>query len=189
MATPNSNEARPNTARAARLRLPPLDHSAEKMIRIIPFVFAIVLVGCSKPESDFKASMEESKYKIGQVWNYRTRVGEESSRIFIVRADPDGRLGTIYHLYIDGLKIKNPHIDSGLQSHIPHSPVSEKTLDESVTTLAIESSPNLPDVSEGYDTWKQAFDKGEGGIFTISVSQIIQYIEDIVTGKATNGEQ
>lgn len=156
------------------------------MIRITLFVFAIALAGCSKPESIPKATMEESKYKIGQVWKYRTREGEESSRIFIVRADPNEKLGTIYHLYIDGLKIKNPHIDSGIQDHLPHSPVSEKTLDESVTTLAIESSPNLPDVSEGYETWKQAFDKGEGGIFTIPASQIIQYIEDIVTGKATN---
>ena len=93
----------------------------------------------------------------------------------------------IYHIYIDGLKIKNPNIDSGVQDHLPHSPVSEKTLEESVTTLAIESTLDLPDVSEGYQTWKDAFDKGQAGAFTIPVSQVIQYIEDIVSGKTANG--
>ena len=158
------------------------------MIRLASYVlFAMLLSGCGgespKPESE----MEEAKYKIGQVWNYNTREGEEGSRIFIVRADPDEKLGTIYHIYVDGLRIKNPHSASGSQDHLPHSPVSEKTLDDSVTSLAIENALDLPDVSEGYKTWKEAFDNGQGGIFTIPVSQIVQYIEDIVTGKAKNG--
>ena len=157
------------------------------MNRIAPLLIALSMVGCGENSTKTETPMEETKYKIGQVWNYTTRDGEEGSRIFIVRADPNEKLGTIYHIYIDGLKIKNPHIDSGAQDHLPHSPVSEKTLDESVTTLAIESAPNLPDVSEGYQTWREAFDKGEGGVFTIPANQIIQYIEDIVSGKANNG--
>lgn len=131
--------------------------------------------------------MASPKYKIGQVWNYRTREGEEQSRIFIVRADPDQNLGTIYHIYIDGLQIRNPHTDAGIQDHLPHSPVSEKTLNDSVTSLAIEQTEELPDVSDGYGTWKEAFDNGDAGIFTIPVNQIIQYIEDIVTANAKQG--
>ncbi len=159
----------------------------KKMTRIAPLLMALFLVGCGEKPAKIETPMEETKYKVGQVWNYSTREGEEGSRIFIVRADANEKLGTIYHIYVDGLKIKNPHVDSGVQDHLPHSPVSEKTLDESVTTLANDSAPDLPDVSEGYQTWKEAFDKGQGGIFTIPVSQIIQYIEDIVTGKANNG--
>jgi len=131
--------------------------------------------------------MKDTKYKIGQVWNYHTREGEKESRIYIVRAEPNEKLGTIYHIFVDGLKIQNPHTDSGTQDNLPHSPVSEKTLDESVTTLAIAHTDDLPDISEGYSTWKEAFDKGEGGIFTIPVNQIIQYIEDIVTGNPNKG--
>lgn len=157
------------------------------MIRIAPLWIAFLMVGCDEKSPTIETSMEDTKYKIGQVWNYSTREGEKGSRIFIVRADPDEKLGTIYHIYIDGLKIRNPNIDSGVQDHLPHSPVSKKTLDESVTTLAIESTPDLPDVSEGYQTWKKAFDKGEGGIFTIPASKIIQFIEDIVAGNASNG--
>lgn len=147
----------------------------------------MLLVGCGGESPELESRMKESKYKIGQVWSYNTREGEEESRIFIVRADPDEKLGTIYHIYVDGLHIKNPHSASGSQDYLPHSPVSEKTLDNSVTSLVIENTSDLPDVSEGYKTWKEAFDKGQGGIFTIPVSQIVQYIEDIVTGKAKNG--
>jgi hypothetical protein len=158
------------------------------MIRLAPIVVvAMLLAGCNSESPEPESRMEESKYKIGQVWNYNTREGEEASRVFIVRAEPDEKLGTIYHIYIDGLNIQNPHSESGSQDHLPHSPVSEQTLDDSVTTLAIENDPNLPDVSEGYKTWREAFDKGEGGVFTIPVSQIVQYIEDIVTGRANNG--
>ena len=156
------------------------------MNRIAPLLIPLSLIGCDTKPTDNETLMENTKYKIGQVWNYKTRDNEEGSRIFIVRADPNEKLGTIYHIYIDGLKVKNPHIDSGIQDDLPHSPVSEKTLDESVTTLAIENSTDLPDVSEGYQTWKEAFDKGEGGVFTIPANQIIQYIEDIVTGKENN---
>ena len=104
-----------------------------------------------------------------------------------MRAEPNAKLGTIYHICVGGLKILNPHKDSGTQDNLPHSPVSKKTLDESVTTLAIEHTDDLPDISKGYSTWKEAFDNGEGGIFTIPVKQIIQYIEDIVTGNANKG--
>ncbi len=158
------------------------------MTRLASFaLFAMLLVGCGRESSEHEPKMKESKYKIGQAWNYNTRKGEEESRIFIVRSDPDEKLGTIYHIYVDGLRIKNPHSASGSQDYLPHSPVSEKTLDDSVTSLAIENTSDLPDVSEGYKTWKEAFDNGQGGIFTIPVSQIVQYIEDIVTDRAKNG--
>ncbi len=157
------------------------------MNRIASALFALLLVGCGETSPQTETSMAETKYHAGQVWDYRTREGEEASRIFIVRADPDEALGTIYHIYVDGLDIQNPHTEAGVQDHLPHSPVSEKTLDDSVTTLALEQSEDLPDISEGYEVWKEAFDKGEGGIFTIPVQQIIQFIEDIVTGKANQG--
>jgi len=44
----------------------------------------------------------------------------------------------------------------------------------------------MPDISEGYSQWKQAFDDEGAGIFTIPVSQIIQFIEEIVNGEAQN---
>ena len=157
------------------------------MKSIATTLFAIYIIGCRDPSAEIPTPMTSAKYKIGQVWNYQTRKGEEQSRIFIVRADSNQKIGTIYHIYIDGLQIRNPHTNTGIQDHLPHSPVSEKTLNDSVTSLAIEHADEVPDVSDGYKTWKEAFDKGEGGIFTIPVNQIIQHIEDIITGKRDNG--
>lgn len=136
--------------------------------------------GCRSKSSDLPGPVAPKKYRVGQAWNYRTRQGEESSRIFIVRADPNEKLGVIYHIYVDGLRIRNPRTQKGFQESLPHSPVSEKTLDDSVTMLASDDAERLPDISEGYTAWKEAFDSGEGGIFTIPVNQIVQFIEDIV---------
>ena len=157
------------------------------MKTFIVAILALVAAGCRVQSPVESQPMALTKYRVGQVWNYRTRKGEESSRIFIVRADPHEKLGVIYHIYVDGVRIRNPGTSEGFQDCLPHSPVSEETLNDSVTTLASERAEQLPDVSEGYATWKKAFDSGEGGIFTIPVSQIIQFIEDIVTESGKKG--
>ena len=152
-----------------------------------PFVAlltASLLASCGKESSQAPKSMTGEKYKVGQVWNYHTRAGEEKSRLFIVRTEPNEKLGTIYHIHVDGVRLKNPHAASGSQEELPHSPVSAKTLDESVTTLLIEKAPDLPDISEGYAAWREAFDQGNGGVFSIPVKDIVQYVEDIVNGKS-----
>ena len=40
------------------------------------------------------------------------------------------------------------------------------------------TTKNLPDISEGYKVWKEVFDTGQGGVFNIPISQILEYIED-----------
>lgn len=127
-------------------------------------------------------SATTNKYDIGQIWEYQSRSGEEVSHIYIVRIDDHERLGKLYHIYIDGVQVKNPYIERGVQNIIPHIPVEERTLDESLTRL-IEITEVLPDPSNGYNVWKQAFDSGEGGVFNIPVKQIIQYIEDATNNK------
>lgn len=122
------------------------------------------------------------KYQVGQVWNYHARSGEAGSRLYIVRIEPHGKVGMIHHIHVDGLDIRNPLSPSGNQDCLPHAPVSARTLDESVTTMAIGHAWDMPDISEGYAVWREAFDQGEGGVFTIPVAEIIQHIEDIVTG-------
>lgn len=118
-------------------------------------------------------------YEVGQVWAYKTRPGEEASRIYIAKIDEDATLGKIFHIYVDGLRIKNRRTDSGFQTALPHSPVDESTLDASVTNL-VETVEDLPDISEGYAYWKDAYDSGQGGVFNIPVAQIIEYIESII---------
>ncbi len=115
----------------------------------------------------------------GQVWSYKTRKGEEGSRVLINKIESNPKLGKIFHISVSGVKVKNLRIPSGISTDLPHSPVSEETLKKSLTKLIGTSPPN-PDYQEGYQTWKSAFDKGEAGIFTIDVADIVGVIEQAI---------
>ena len=133
----------------------------------------LLLIGCAT------AASPEVEYEEGQVWRYETREGEVDSRLYIVRTDelPTGDL--IYHVAVDGVAIRNPQIAGGVQTDLPHAPVGRETLDASVTELEREGA-EMPDISEGYTAWREAFDAGEGGFFTVSVAEILDFIEQAV---------
>ena len=120
-----------------------------------------------------------AKYSEGQVWHYQTRPGEEGSRLYIVQIDDEPSFGPIYHIYLDGLRIRSPLRSDGIQDHMPHLPVDRTTLDSSVTELTI-SMTKSPDIADGYALWRESFDAGEGGVFNIPVRDIVQIIEDSI---------
>ena len=91
-------------------------------------LFALLLLVLPMPTT-------AAEYKSGQVWKYKTRPGEENSLVYIVKVDRENGYGNIYHIYVDGLKIRNAKIKGGIQSQLPHAPVDEKTLNYSVTAL------------------------------------------------------
>ena len=124
------------------------------------------------------------KYKEGQVWSYKTRENESNSKIYIVKIEYNKTIGKIYHIYIDNLNIKNPYQKSKIQNNLSHSPVSEKTLDDSVIKIVTAKYENNINISDGYVAWKEAFDDGKAGVVTIPVNEIIQCIEDVANMEA-----
>jgi len=120
-----------------------------------------------------------AEYSEGQVWSYKTRIGEEKSTVLINKIESNEKLGKIYHISLNEVKVKNPHIAGGFSNELPHFPVSEETLKKSLVKFVGKAAPN-PDYIEGYNTWKSAFDAGEAGIFTISVAEIVGFIEDTI---------
>lgn len=118
-------------------------------------------------------------YAESQVWSYKARKGEETSRVLINKVETNPKLGNIFHISVSGVKVKNPRIAGGISTDLPHFPVSEETLKKSLTKLTGKSLPN-PDYYEGYQTWKSAFDKGEAGVFTIDVADIVGVIEQAI---------
>ncbi len=116
-------------------------------------------------------------FREGQAWSYRNRPGEEASLIYIARIDRDLGTKPIFHLYIDGLKLKNPLIEGQVQDVLHHVPASQEALEASVVEL-VQAAAGVPDISEGYAIWRTAFEKGQAGVFTIPVAQIVQHIED-----------
>jgi hypothetical protein len=48
-------------------------------------------------------------------------------------------------------------------------------VESSVTELVAESVP-LPDYSEGYEIWREAFDKNDAGVFSLAVAECVGVI-------------
>lgn len=118
-------------------------------------------------------------YEAGQVWQYKTRPGEEASRLYIVKVETLSDGQPAFHIHLDKLKLANPRAPGQVQTELPHAPVSAKTLDVSV--VALEGSTDaLPDIDEGYAAWREAYDAGDAGVFTLSAVEIVDLIEDTV---------
>ena len=116
-------------------------------------------------------------FQVGQVWSYRTRPNEQNSQLYVVRIDRDLGSRPIFHIYVDGLKLKNPRIKGGIQTQLAHMPVSQESLDASVVSM-VQANASLPDITEGYVIWREAFLDGRAGVFTMTVGEAVQYIEN-----------
>jgi len=113
-------------------------------------------------------------YKEGQVWEYRTRPQDTRSLLKIQKIEvlPElAKVGPVYHVSIIGLHFSDLPLSGTLQ----HAPFSKAALDASVTSLS-SSKAVFPDIDDGIAQWKQA----RGGVFTISVSDAVSFVEQTV---------
>jgi len=136
------------------------------MFRIMLALAALFALGAEGP-----VTAQASRYAEGQVWEYRTRPGEEGSLLKIQKIEvlPNARNGElVYHLSIIGFRLHGSAPDQKLG----HTPVSQETLDISVTRLS-ERRPDFPDAAEGIEMWREA----SGGVFTVSVADLLSDIE------------
>jgi hypothetical protein len=116
-------------------------------------------------------------YAAGQVFTYRTRPGDEASRVKIQMVEhyaSDGMSAEerVFHVSVARLAFRNPDVPG----EIAHAPVSRETLDASLLDLA-EPDPDLvfPDPAEGVAAWKE----GEGGVFTFTLAELAQMYDDV----------
>lgn len=121
-----------------------------------------------------------TKFAAGQVWKYNTRSHESDSRVIVVRVDSDDQeFGNIIHIYVSGVDIPNAEAPGGKTVFIQHMPYEEDSLEQSVTELESDTK-DLPDYSDGYKLWKDAFEKGEAGVFTVSVSEAVDFVQQSI---------
>ena len=109
------------------------------------------------------------EYEVGQVWEYRTAEGDEDSLIRIQQIEfigPNGEM-EVFHISMINIRLE----DGSLMPEIMHLPVSERTLDGSVTALS-DSDAAFPDHREGLAQWREA----NGGVFTITLAEIADTI-------------
>jgi hypothetical protein len=118
----------------------------------------------------------------GQVWAYKNRPGEEESTLLIDKVEDDPKLGHIYHISISKIHLKGG--SATFTDELPHLPVSLQTLHLSCTKLVGQSDAN-PMYLQGYHMWKQAYDAGHAGIYTISIAEILDLAEKMLQKPTT----
>ncbi len=132
------------------------------------------LMGCSRsPGKTMFTDTESSEFKVGQVWNYKARPGEDASTLVILKVETAPGWSNIVHVGVVGLKIRSL---KGTQDTIPHMPFDEAAVKKSVTTK-VSDQGKLTDFQEGYGLWNAAASSGKGGVFTISVAEAVAAIE------------
>ncbi|THF88729.1 hypothetical protein E7T09_06000 [Deinococcus sp. KSM4-11] len=114
----------------------------------------------------------------GQRWTYHTRPGEETSTVLILAMET-GPDDVAVHIRLDGLRLRSPHLAGGLQEELAHSPVSESALQASVIDL-IEDDVVLPVDQGGLERWRDAFTRGEAGVFTLPVAALVDAVEQAI---------
>jgi hypothetical protein len=118
----------------------------------------------------------DSKYKVGQKWSYNARAGEEKSYLIVVKIDNDPKLGRIIHIALRSLKMKNPRSPDGISENVDHMPFLEEAIEKSGLKL-LKEKVELPDFEEGYHLWREEFDAGRAGAYSITVREAVVVME------------
>ena len=118
----------------------------------------------------------------GQVWTYETRPEEPDSRAVIGRIEKNmGANGVVVHVRLEKVRVKNPHVEGGSTTVISHIPITQDALRKSLRSF--EGRAKVPDLSEGYATWRKEYDSGSGGVFTTSLADVVRFIENAINTK------
>ena len=129
---------------------------------LLPLPISAGQSSCVQPQA-----VTDSKFAPGQVWSYKTRPGEESSTITILRVEKTPKLGTIVHVRIDGIHFSNC-TGGRSPSALQHAPISRAALEASVTAK-VSSVSTMPDYAAGYEDWLSHC----GGVYTITVDRVV----------------
>jgi hypothetical protein len=142
------------------------------------FLFCIfcIAVPVANAQGVDKVVAPRAEYEVGQKWSYHARPGEESSYLLIVKIDKEPKLGTIVHIALSGLKVKNRRSRNGLTENANHLPFSKDAIDKSVLKL-LKENVDLPDFEGGYRLWREAFEAKRAGIYTITVAEAVSVME------------
>lgn len=116
----------------------------------------------------------ESRYKVGQVWSYKTRPNEKKSSFIVLKIENHPRLGNIVHIALRDLKLRKPNGD--FIETAGHLPFAEEAINKSAVKL-LKEKVDLPDYEEGYGIWREAFDAGKAGIYTITITEAVDVME------------
>ncbi|WP_108787124.1 hypothetical protein [Erythrobacter sp. Alg231-14] len=137
-----------------------------------PNLWAALLALIAAFAMSASAYAQNERYEAGQVWAFSDRGIDEGA---LIKIQEVGQIGpkdepmTVYHISMIGIAI--PGQSDPIE--ISHIPVSREALDASVTAEA-NRDIEFPDYMEGKQNWEEA----NGGVFTITLSEIASLIRD-----------
>jgi hypothetical protein len=141
---------------------------------VIVLVTVLTFAGCKKETPVLKDSTHPV-FKVGQRWHYAARPQEPNSTVIILKIETDPNGIYIIHIAVEDVVISRSDVNKP-STRIGHLPVSDDVLESSVTSI-VEESVTLPDFQQGYQLWREAFDKGESGVFSLPVSECVESTE------------
>ena len=148
-------------------------------IQLLLALFCLALGAAStlgQPQDSGLKDTTDSKFKVGQMWSYKTRHGEEKSYFIVVKVETHAKLGTIVHIAVRKLRMKNPRSPDGLSEDVNHMPFAEEALTKSAVKI-LKDRVDLPDFENGYGEWRRAFEDGHAGIYRITLAEAVTVME------------
>jgi hypothetical protein len=85
-------------------------------------------------------------------------------------------MGVILHVAVDGLRVSNKLVSGGVTERACHLPFARNAIEKSVVALTGHEVPT-DDWRDGYVQWREAFDEGKAGVFTITVAEAVDALE------------
>ncbi|MEZ5857274.1 MAG: hypothetical protein R3D67_22010 [Hyphomicrobiaceae bacterium] len=122
----------------------------------------------------------------GQIWTFAARPQDSAdARIAVLAKEDDAQMGTIYSVALLDVCIRNPHMDGGVQTSLAHAPVTEAALRAAAGELIANNGPTArhPDFASAYAQWHEPYQRGEAGVFSIPLVEILNVIEEAVENR------
>lgn len=137
---------------------------------LIPLLLGLAVAAAKDKSCPAPEPAKDDKFQPGQVWQYKTRSGEEKSFLTILRVE-SLPVGTIIHIRVDKVRLRNctggPEPDK-----FEHMPFAVDAMRRSITKL-LKKNSEVPDFRDGYDEWRRSC----GGVYTITVAEAIEVAE------------
>jgi hypothetical protein len=146
-----------------------------KVISTLCIYVLLAVTAYGSAQDSMLKDTTESKYKVGQVWSYKTRPDEKRSTFIVLKVESHPKLGNIIHIALRGLKLRKPNGE--FIEAAGHLPFAEEAINKSGVKLLKEKS-ELTDYEEGYGMWREAFDAGKAGVYTITVAEAVGVMEE-----------
>lgn len=121
----------------------------------------------------------DSEFVPGQVWQFKTRPGEENALLVVGKIDRAPDVGRIVHIKMVGLSLKNPNVQGGIVNVLTHLPVQEETLLKSVTSQ-VDTTIALDGFEGGYNNWLDAYDSNRLVVYSRPLTETLRQIEQSV---------